>query len=166
MEGRWTNCTDHATVSNVRVHRAGGGVSRQQQRSGGGKKVEPTAGIWLFSHWLVAEPVVAKYLCIAVSYWRFITDSTQPPAPPAGWRAGAEWAAAPGTYAQPAASCRHQLLGTARRMNRYETVQELHSTFGHINPLMLSCVEAGGVMCLYVGLGTAVTHTHTHKQTN
>ena len=47
-----------------------------------------------------------------------------------------QWAAAP--EAQPGASGGHHLLGTARRMNRYEAVQELRSTLGSIDQLVFS----------------------------
>ena len=48
-----------------------------------------------------------------------------------------QWAAAP--EAQPGASGGHHLLGTARRMIRYEAVQELRSTLGGIDQSVFSC---------------------------
>ena len=68
---------------------------------------------------------------LTVGDWCFIPDPTLLNNGRLG--AGAEWAAAPGTDSQPGASGSHQLLGTARQMNRYGTVQELHSTLGDMN---------------------------------
>ena len=59
-----------------------------------------------------------------------------------------QWAAVP--EAQPGASGGHHLLGTARRMNRYEAVQELRSTLGGIDQSVFF------VMCWYVSFGAGV----------
>ena len=68
---------------------------------------------------------------LIVGDWCFIPDPTLLNNGRLG--AGAERAAAPGTDSQPGASGSHQLLGTARQMNRYGTVQELHSTLGDMD---------------------------------